>query len=119
MARSVDGRDGGSFLAQRLVQLARRWALHAEAAGCSVFACLQLFHYVAAQFDFLDDKPATLRAVGIIDLAIVPLGRRRLHAGAVVIVPAVVNLNSFSTALVVLLVVELNIRAGLSYGPDT
>jgi hypothetical protein len=56
---------------------------------------------------------------GIIKLAIVLLGRRRLKARAVVIVPAVVNLNSFSTALVVLLVVELNIRAGLSYGPDT
>jgi hypothetical protein len=80
---------------------------------------LQLLHDVAAQFDGLDHKSTTLRAVGIINLAIVLLGRRRLKARAVVIVTAVVNLNSFSIALVVLLVVELNIRAGLSYGPDT
>ena len=82
-------------------------------------ACLQLLHNVAAQFGALNHEPTTLRAVGIINQAVVVLGRRRLEARSVIIVPAVVNLNSFSTALVVLLVVELNIRAGLSYCPDT
>lgn len=50
---------------------------------------------------------------------ITALGSLKRASTAVVILPAVVNLNSFSTALVVLLVVKLNIRAGLSYGPDT
>jgi len=80
---------------------------------------LQLLHNVAAQFDSLYHEPTTLRAVGIINQAVVVLGRRRSQARAVVIVPAVVNLNSFFTALVVLLVVELSIRAGLRCGSDT
>ena len=70
------------------------------------------------QFDSLNHRPTALGAVGIVNQTVVPLRRRRSQAGAIVIVPAVVHLNSFSTALVVLLVVELNIRAGLSYGPE-